>query len=539
MCYREGMRQILLAMLCLFASVQGRDSVLVWHDEFDVPGQPDPTRWTWDEGGSGMGNDEAQFYTRNRPANARVEDGQLVITARREDTLTCWYGPCKFTSARLVTRGIASWLYGRVEVRAKLPRGTGTWPAIWMLAERSPYGSWPTSGEIDIMEAVGHEPGKVFANVHTRAYNHVDGTAKGSSKTVTDPVANWHVYSLEWGPDSLFIGVDGTDYYRFGNQGTWQTWPFDQPFHLLLNLAVGGGWGGAQGIDTTVFPQEFRVDWVRVHKIDRGDGPYTLVPGASGAGRVVLSPVKSAYDALDTVIATALPDPGWEFVRWKRADAAKRPVDTFLVDHGGPVDAVFLPRGERIENGDFSQGLAGWWSWNDASVPTTISVVDGRACIKVQTAGTSDWKSQLDWPGLQLTKGETWELSYRTDAVASRPLGVLLVMHHEPHEALATPVRLQIPAGTSTRTLRFAIDATDSLARLEFDFGTDTTSFCLDSVSLRRISPNNAIRPRTSRPQRTTRPSLDASGRILPERDRGAFTVRIAPDGASKRVSSP
>ncbi len=533
------MDRTILFSLCLLVSAQARDSVLVWQEEFDVPGQPDPARWTWDEGGSGMGNEEAQYYTRNRPANARVEDGQLVITARREDSLTCWYGPCKFTSARLVTRGIASWLYGRVDVRAKLPRGTGTWPAIWMLPERSIYGSWPASGEIDIMEAVGHEPGRVFGTIHTEAFNHVDGTAKGSSKLVSDPVANWHVYSLEWGPESLFVGVDGTRYFRFGNQGTWQTWPFDQPFHLLLNFAVGGGWGGAQGIDTSVFPQEFRVDWVRVHKVDRGDGPYTLLPLKTGSGRVVLSPAKNTYDALDTVVATAIPDSGWEFVRWKRADAAARAADTVVVDHSDTLEAVFLPSGERIENGDFSQGILGWSAWNDASVPTTIRSTDGRACIKVQTAGASDWMSQLDLPGLQLTKGGIWDLSFKAYAVASRQLASNLVMDHEPHSGLANAFDASLPAGTSHQTHRFTVKTTDSLARLEFDFGDDTTSFCLDSISLRRISSNVAVRPRAPKPPRAARPPLDASGRTLPDRDRGAFTVRLAPDGASKRVLSP
>jgi len=183
------MRHLLL-LVFLAAAAHSRDSLLVWQDEFNTPGQPDPARWDWDEGGTGGGNSEAQYYTRNRPANARVEGGNLVITARREDTLTCWYGPCKFTSARLVTRGHASWLYGRVDVRAKLPKGKGVWPAIWMLPEHSPYGSWPGSGELDIMENVGYEPGKIYGTVHTQAFNHTIGTQSGSSITVADPTAN-------------------------------------------------------------------------------------------------------------------------------------------------------------------------------------------------------------------------------------------------------------------------------------------------------------------------------------------------------------
>lgn len=503
------------------------DSLLVWHDEFDVPGLPDPARWDWDEGGSGMGNNESQYYTKDRPANARVEGGELVITARREDTLTCWYGPCKFTSARLVSRGRASWLYGRVDVRAKLPKGKGVWPAIWMLAERSAYGGWPGSGEIDIMEFVGHEPTRIYGTVHTQAYNHKIGTSSGSSRIVTDPSANWHVYSLEWGPDSLFISVDGVRYHRFGNQRTWQTWPFDQPFHLLLNFAVGGEWGGAQGIDSTIFPQEFRVDWVRVHKIDRGDGPYHLVPRSRGAGNVALSPVKTTYAAFDTVTATAIPEVGWEFVRWRRGAIGTLPTATILVDHSDTIEALFLPAGERIENGDFEESLAGWSMWNDDAVPTTVAAQLGRVCIKVQNAGASAWMSQFDWPGLRLSKGEIWELGFSAQTGSARPLSANLVMDHDPHNGLSSAWSATLPAGISRQVHRFTVQTTDSVARLEFDFGTDTTRFCLDSVSLRRVSSGLATGPRAVRRSGNVPPAHDAAGRKLSELPPHPIRVRL------------
>ena len=522
------MRHLLLFVL-LAAAAHSRDSVLVWQDEFDVAGQPDPSRWGWDEGGSGMGNNEAQYYTRNRPANARVEDGQLVITARREDTLTCWYGPCKFTSARLVTRGRASWLYGRVDVRAKLPKGKGVWPAIWMLAEQSPYGGWPGSGEIDIMEHVGYEPRKIYGTVHTQAYNHKIGTSRGSSTTVADPAANWHTYSLEWGPDSLFIGVDGEWYHRFGNERTWQAWPFDQRFHLLLNLAVGGEWGGVQGVDTAMFPQEFRIDWVRVHKLDRGDGPYTLTPRTTGSGTVTLVPEKASYFGLDTVVATATPSAGWEFVRWSGALASRRPTDTLLVDHAGAIEAVFLPQGEHIENGDFSQGLDGWSWWHDDAVPTTIEVRDGAACFKVAKAGAEGWMSQFDWPGLSVSKGEVWELRYKAWASGPRPLPSNLVMDHDPYGGLSEAWAGSLSTTPSIHSHRFTAKATDGLVRLEFDFGADTTSFCLDSVSLRRVSTGLATRPRAFRP--APAPATDAVGRKLSDDARGAFKVKLGGQG--------
>lgn len=211
--------------LALFASnllAAAPSSVVVWSDEFDKPGFPDSTRWSYETGGDGMGNKEAELYTGKRASNAWVSDGLLRITARREDTGTCWYGPCKFTSARLVSRGKAEWLYGKVEVRAKLTRGVGLWPAIWMLGATKTYGGWPAQGEIDIMENVGFDSSTVFGTVHTEAYNHKIGTSKGSTTKSTTLADSFHVYSLDWRPDSLFVGFDGKNYFKFKNEGNWQ-----------------------------------------------------------------------------------------------------------------------------------------------------------------------------------------------------------------------------------------------------------------------------------------------------------------------------
>ncbi|MCR9084795.1 MAG: glycoside hydrolase family 16 protein, partial [Cyclobacteriaceae bacterium] len=141
---------------------------LIWSDEFENPGLPDPAKWTYDVGDHGWGNNELQFYTEKDLKNARVEDGYLIIEARSDADK-----PKGYTSARLLTRGKATWKYGYIEVRAKLPKGVGTWPAIWMLAEENRHGGWPKNGEIDIMEHVGFDPGVVHGTVHTEAFNHV------------------------------------------------------------------------------------------------------------------------------------------------------------------------------------------------------------------------------------------------------------------------------------------------------------------------------------------------------------------------------
>ena len=233
---------------------------LIWADEFDVDGLPDPARWDYEVGY--VRNNELQYYTRARMENARVEDGMLVIEAHKES-----YEGHDYTSASLITRGQASWRYGRVEVRAKLPTGNGTWPAIWMLGMNIPEVGWPDCGEIDIMENVGFDPYRIHGNIHTEAYNHVKRTNKGSSITVAKPNEEFHVYAIEWFEDHIDFFVDDKRYFSFRNEGTgWKTWPFDQEFYLIINLAIGGSWGGMRGVDEEIFPQQYTIDYVRVYR---------------------------------------------------------------------------------------------------------------------------------------------------------------------------------------------------------------------------------------------------------------------------------
>lgn len=234
---------------------------LVWADEFDREGLPDPEKWSYEEGF--IRNHELQYYTSGRQENARVEDGNLVIEARRES-----FGEAEYTSASLTTRGKASWRYGRVEVRAKLPTGRGMWPAIWMLGTNIDEVGWPECGEIDIMENVGFDPDLIHGNVHTKSFNHVLKTNKGAAIWVPDSHANFHVYAIEWFPDRIDFFVDDTKYLTFENSGAGTAeWPFDQPHYLIINAAIGGDWGGQEGVDDSIFPQRYYVDYVRVYEM--------------------------------------------------------------------------------------------------------------------------------------------------------------------------------------------------------------------------------------------------------------------------------
>jgi len=231
---------------------------LLWADEFNQPGSPNPSIWTAEVGGHGWGNNESQFYT-NRIDNAEVKDGMLVITAKKEE-----YQGSKFTSARLVTKGKKDFTYGRIEVSAMLPKGKGTWPAIWMLGSNIGTTPWPACGEIDIMEHVGFDMNKVHGSIHTQAYNHPAKTQKTATIMVDDVAGKFHVYAIEWTPTRIDFYVDNQNYFIYKPDGySPDKWPFASPCFIILNMAIGGNWGGP--IEDSNFPKTMKIDYVRVY----------------------------------------------------------------------------------------------------------------------------------------------------------------------------------------------------------------------------------------------------------------------------------
>lgn len=235
---------------------------LIWSDDFNMNGSPDWSHWEAKIDGNGGGNNELQYYS-DRKKNLRVEDGKLIIEAHKESM-----NGRRYTSGKLVSR--AHWLYGKIEVRAKLPWGRGTWPAIWMMPKNAVYGGWPHSGEIDIMEHVGYDQDKVHSNIHTTSYNHMNGTNKGDSIMVNGASDDFHTYTVEWDENTLSYYVDDnpTPHFVFRNdrRGDSATWPFDQSFYLILNIAVGGSWGGKEGVDDSIFSQRMEIDYVKVYE---------------------------------------------------------------------------------------------------------------------------------------------------------------------------------------------------------------------------------------------------------------------------------
>ncbi len=240
---------------------------LIWSDEFNKAGLPDPAKWNYEEGY--LRNQEKQYYTKARKENARIENGYLILEARKDSALI--NGKRRpITSASLITKGKADWTYGRIEVRAKLPKGRGTWPAIWMLGSNIDSVGWPDCGEIDIMEHVGYDPGVVHTTIHTKAYNWMNGKEKTADTLLPDCMDTFHVYAINWSPEKIDFYVDSSRCLTFKNEHkTTAEWPFNTPHYLIVNLAIGGAWGGQKGIDPAIFPAQMKIDYVRVYDKDQ------------------------------------------------------------------------------------------------------------------------------------------------------------------------------------------------------------------------------------------------------------------------------
>ncbi|MCC7400813.1 MAG: glycoside hydrolase family 16 protein [Chitinophagaceae bacterium] len=262
------MKHLLMILFISFYSgcshTQSSGWKLVWSDEFNYSGLPSPDHWAFDTSGnsSGWGNNEAEWYTFKSSNNARVKDGVLKITAIKENI-----SGKNYSSARLTTKNIREWKYGKIEARIKLPPGKGTWPAFWMLGKNIGSAGWPLCGEIDIMEHVGFMKDSIFGSLHSETYNHVKGTQKTKGVFIQNPYSEFHTYAVDWSTDKIDFILDGKIYYTVTNEHrTVKEWPFDQPFFIILNLAVGGNWGGARGIDDSAFPATMEVDYIRVYQ---------------------------------------------------------------------------------------------------------------------------------------------------------------------------------------------------------------------------------------------------------------------------------
>jgi beta-glucanase (GH16 family) len=255
------MKKILIFLLAAnFSFAQQTTRKLVWEDNFDGK-TLNEQNWNYELGDGcpncGWGNNERQLYTKE---NHELADGKLVITAKRDETKD----GVKYTSTRITTAGKQEFQYGRIEARAQLPVGYGIWPAFWMLGSNIGSVGWPKSGEVDILEYIGREPGMVFTSLHTQdSHGNTVNTMKTPIKGIE---VGFHVYAAEWDKDKISFFVDDELVYTFQPENkTEDTWPFNQPFYVIINMAVGGNFGGPK-VDESIFPQEFIIDYVRVYQ---------------------------------------------------------------------------------------------------------------------------------------------------------------------------------------------------------------------------------------------------------------------------------
>ncbi len=464
----------------LAAETAPPDWQLVWSDEFNAEGLPNRQWWDYEEGY--LRNNELQYYTQARLENCRQENGQLIIEARNDD-----FEGRPITSASLTSKRSASWTYGRFEVRAQVAGGRGTWPAIWMLGDNIGEVGWPHCGEIDIMEFVGYDPDTIHGTVHTTAYNHIQNTARGGTVDYDDLSETMHVYAVEWEPDEIRFYVDEHLYYTFENDGTGNdaTWPFHKPQYLKLNLAIGGDWGGAQGVDNALYPAQFLIDYVRVYQRPE-QPPYTVSLKAIGPGKLRIIPEKDTYQAGETITLIADPDIGMQLGKWKNVQLSRALQTTYQVNRSLLVEADFADPSCLLQNADFSAGLENWYTFVDSSATSTFSTDEqGHTRIAITRAGSADWHVQLGQAGFDLKTGKTYELSFEIKTISGTPSLTAAFAQSAAPYATYHASKVTLSPNTQTVTLRFThTQANEPNARIEFRLGTQAGTVEISKVRL-------------------------------------------------------
>lgn len=334
------MRKLMLISFLLiscFSFAQNSDYQLVWSEEFDGE-SINAEKWNFETGGNGWGNQELQFYT-NRTQNIFIRDQKLVIKALRED-----YGVRSFTSARINTQGKKAVKYGKIEARIKMPKGKGTWPAFWMMPEKSVYGSWPRSGEIDIMEHIGSNPNMISYAIHTQSKNGSIGNNWHNQIFPEGVEDDFHTYAIEWLEDRIAFYFEDQKQVTYWNDlaNDYKTWPFDQEFHIILNLAIGGKMGG--NVDLNIFDSdvEMEVDYVRVYQkgassIDENSHDRLQVYADKLSNNIVVKGLSSLAEIRVTDLS------GKEYIRLKSSNS------DLQIDASSLMKGVFIV--SVLENG--------------------------------------------------------------------------------------------------------------------------------------------------------------------------------------------
>jgi len=478
------MKQSILFILffCFVLQAYPQKYVKVWSDEFNTPGLPDITKWDFlkQKGYT----PELQEYTAKESHNAWIADTALIIELRKETNPTANY-----TSAMLVSKFKGDWLYGKFEIRAKVPGGSGSWPALWMMPTDSEYGPWPNSGEIDIMEYIGVEPNNLHFTSHYLGFT---GTHSQSGKfTVIDqPFNKFITFTLLWTPTKLEWYADDVLCHTYiKSSDNSKVWPFNKMFYLILNLAY-GGWGGPA--DDTKLPHNFYIDYVRVYQLQESAGPFSLTVEPAIGGTVEVTPQLATYPEGTMVTVKAIPNEKYEFDKWLHIGAAN-PI-TLEVTNNITMIPVFKKKNELIQNGDFSLGTKFWnnWYFQNATVKATGVVVDGVYSINVTQPGTSTWSIADQQTNLLLEQGASYLVSI--DAKAENP-GTMEVSLAKNHDDYSTYLPKTLSITKTMQKYSWTVKMTepsDPNCRLFLGFGMFTGNLYFDNISIEKLSSTSS-----------------------------------------------
>ncbi len=505
------------ALLLLIGSfsLTAQTYVQVWGDEFNTPGLPDSTKWGYEIGK--VRNTELQYYTSRRGENARIEDSVLIIEARKEQ-----FEGAGYTSASLISKGIGDWKYGKIEISAKVPTGKGTWPALWMMPTYSEYGGWPRSGEIDIMEYIGVEPQSLWYNAHFYGTNNSGHSSSGSGavKAISDPFNQFVKFTLLWTPEKLEWFANDVKYHEYKKTADdYRIWPFNKEFYLILNLAYGGSWGGYKGVDDSLLPHKFLIDYVRVYQLRETESPFTLTVDPAKGGAVEISPKLDSYPDGTEVTIMAIPDSGYRFKAWQHQSAANP--YTFIIRKNTTVSAFFLSNSELLSNGTFDHNLQPWQFYVNSEHNTSYSatVEDGRLVLTITKSPLTDWKLGFQELGLSLQKG-VYKLTFNAFATQQKQLLVTISKNY-PNWSSFVSKRVTINTIDKKYEMLLTMPETDNNVRLFFGTGKFLGNFSIDNISLSKVDESTANSKLFELKDNT-------NFEVFPNPNTGEFTLKLA-----------
>ncbi len=466
---------------------------LVWADEFSGAAL-DLSKWTpiVGPGGAVSGNNELQYYT-DRSQNIQVSDGSLKIIALQEN-----YGGNAYTSARMETKNMGDWRYGRLEARIKLPVAQGMWPAFWMLPTDNVYGIWPKSGEIDIMELIGSEPSHVYGTIHTHSNGNVQSYSSLYSLSTGTFADDFHTFTTEWSPNLIKFYVDGNLYGTKTNTSVSPyPWLFDQKFYMLLNLAVGGDWGGVPNASTT-FPQQMEVDYVRVYqKLDNVSitGKILVEPGTSGVSYSVPAINGVTYQWSVTGSGNTIASgqgSNHVTINWGSNNGTISVVMNDACVPSATVSTDVTVSANLWDNFGFEQNYL-HWDTRPAYSPivnfniSTTNVAEGTkaACVQVNTAQPSPWNIQLSRINLDLLAGVSYTLQFKAKANANRTIPIAFIKSSNFSSIAYSTINLT----TNWQTFSLTFTPTSNVnAMFNADVATEIGTYCFDDFVFARTA---------------------------------------------------